>query len=202
MKYCAAEYDYCYRSQQAQEEDLEIRRLFLGLFQEETSWLDLGCGTGFGYSLLKNGAGYLGVDIDKDMIALCRKKFPKAKFIHLGAERVYPDDKKSIMALYSINYFSWKSIIRLAMHNKKGFIVSYSRPYMEGSASVYAGNRGLFARKHFLKSRAIAWILKMNGYHVFPLLGQPYYHVGVKHGRNNGAPESKVLHRQGVLENC
>jgi len=202
MKYCAAEYDHCYRSEQAQEEDLEIRRLFLGLFQEETSWLDLGCGTGFGYSLLKNGAGYLGVDIDKDMIAICRSKYPKASFLHLGAEEVYPGYYQSIMALFSINYFSWKSIIRLAKDTKKGFIISYSRPYLNGSASVYAGKTGIFARKHLFKSRAIPWILKMNGYRVFPLLGQPYYHVEVKHGRNNGAPESPILHRESVLENC
>jgi SAM-dependent methyltransferase len=158
-------------------------------------WVDLGCGTGLGKTLIPGGE-YVGADIDSSMVRACKAKNPGTKFICCDAGNVMsvPGVK---LALFSADDFPYGTMVKLAMQ-EKAFVVIYNKPWLSGSASFWAGKRARYMLRYGVRSILLKIALKMGGYIMFPLLGQPYYIVGVKNGRK----VSKGLRQCGALEVC
>lgn len=66
--------------------------------------LDLGCGTGFMYEILKNSSpkSYVGIDITQDMLDVFRQKYPEANLLMAQAEDIpFEDGTFSFVTNYS-----------------------------------------------------------------------------------------------------
>jgi alkylated DNA repair protein alkB family protein 8 len=60
----------------------EIMKIFINDIKEKEKVLDIGCGNGRLYELLKEKeVEYVGIDNSEKLIEIARKKFPKSKFI-------------------------------------------------------------------------------------------------------------------------
>lgn len=186
-KYIAAKYDKFYSNSQAEKENVEIKRLFNSEFDGGKEWLDVGCGTGFGYTIMPAKSRYIGVDIDSDMIYACNSKH-KGMFVCGSAEQ--QDFNGNILSIFSVNYFSDDSIKRMALQSQSAFVVFYNKPYMNGSASAYCGKELEYRLQHAAKSKTILSALTANKFMVFGLLNEPFYYVGVKNGKS-GRPATR-----------
>lgn len=71
-------YDSLYQSAYSQHENEFVAQIARRLWR--SPGLDVGCGTGLGFELLGQPAGYTGVDISSQMTALARRKHPTAQF--------------------------------------------------------------------------------------------------------------------------
>ena len=180
-KYNAAKYDLFYNNSQAKKENTEIKRLF-NLEFDENEWIDVGCGTGFGYTLMPVKSRYLGVDIDPNMVYACNSKH-KGRFICGDAEN--QSFKGNILSIFSVNYFKVDSIVRLASQSKNAFVVFYNKPYLKGSASVYCNMESEYLLQHEDKSKFIYSVFNSCGFKISKLLNEPFYYVGVKHGNRS-----------------
>jgi len=77
------EYDNLYKDPISYYEDKIVEgvtKKFLNHHSSPSSVLDLGCGTGFGYEIIKP-AEYLGIDFSKEMIKKAKHLHPNARFI-------------------------------------------------------------------------------------------------------------------------
>lgn len=181
LRYCARKYDEFYSIPQARRENREIKRLFRAAFPSEPEWLDVGCGTGFGFTLIQNKKGYLGVDIDPNMIYVCTQKHSQGVFINEPAET--QDFRTNVLSIFSLNYLPISEVVRLARESIKSFVVVYHKPYLVGSASAYRGKKDEYLLLHGNSYWHVRRLLLQNGFKVFSLLNEPYYYVGVKNGR-------------------
>lgn len=197
-RYSASRYDEFYATPQARRENTEIEKLFQSEFDPGLQWLDIGCGTGFGLSIMPLNARYLGVDIDPDMIYACKQKHSKGVFLNETAES--QDLTRNVISIFSLNYLSLQAVRRLAHESARAFAVIYNKPFLKGSASAYQGKASEFFVQHGIKPQLIRYMLESSGFKVFSLLGQSYYHVGVKNGRaaDRAAVQPGVLQDAGV----
>lgn len=181
MNYCADRYDAFYATPQARKENMEIRRTFRSVAFQASSWVDLGCGTGLGASFCPSCRGYVGVDIDKDMVARCRAKFPGRKFV-CGDASYFVDPAHGVLSLFAINYLPWRAILDIALHPGPVFVVGYNRPFLSGSASAYAVHGKAAYRENVgvAKPRLIRALFRVSGFLLWPLCGEPYYYVATK----------------------
>jgi ubiquinone/menaquinone biosynthesis C-methylase UbiE len=81
----ADEYDSFYKSRWSKLENLDVRSRISSLLERsQVDILDLGCGTGLGYEILKSiplkDFSYLGIDISEAMISIASRKNPEASF--------------------------------------------------------------------------------------------------------------------------
>lgn len=71
----------------------EIRFLFSDYIKKGDNVLDLGCGNGRYYNIIKEkGAEYLGVDNSVELIKIAQQKYPEADFMAMDAlKTIFPD---------------------------------------------------------------------------------------------------------------
>jgi len=92
--------------------------------------LDLGCGTGYGTSLLTKKGTVIGLDIDQEAILYAHKHYPKATFITASAVKLPFPDKQvdSVVSFETIEHFSqttkFISEVSRVLHTNGLFILS------------------------------------------------------------------------------
>ena len=92
--------------------------------------LDLGCGTGYGTSLLAKKGTVIGLDVDKEAILYAHKHYPKATFITASALKLPFPDKQADAAVSfeTIEHFSqtakFVSQVSRVLHTNGLFILS------------------------------------------------------------------------------
>lgn len=194
MNYCADEYDSLYVSPQALKENAEIQRAFGFFALQATTWVDLGCGTGLGASFCPSFLNYVGVDIDKEMVARCQEKYPTRRFVQGEAVR-FVDPAHGILSLFAVNYFPWQAILDIAFHPGPVFVVGYSKPFLQGSASVYAHEKELYKREvGAAKPFLIRALFRVSGFNLWALCGEPFYYIATKEAREKCQAKSPTYY--------
>jgi len=92
--------------------------------------LDIGCAQGGMYRILKNkfkNIDYTGVDFNRKMITLAKKKYPQTKFYHLSNVDYLSFFKKKfdVVIIFGILHLNsnWKDIIKAAYKVARNFIL-------------------------------------------------------------------------------
>ncbi|WP_118985367.1 class I SAM-dependent methyltransferase [Photorhabdus sp. CRCIA-P01] len=145
-------YDDLYLDAVSRAEDNIIQKKLLKITKPGDNILDLGCGTGLGYSLL-NGidCNYIGIDISKNMISIAREKFPEVTFHHADIVDLSNFSSGSIDVIISLNgavshVEDYKKTInechRVLKRNGKLFIMLYNKKYFlkrqKNSEKIYS----------------------------------------------------------------
>ena len=92
--------------------------------------LDLGCGTGYGTSLLTKKGTVIGLDIDTEAIFYAHKHYPKATFITASALKLpFPNNQvNAVVSFETIEHFSqtakFISEVSRVLHTNGLFILS------------------------------------------------------------------------------
>ncbi len=83
-----------------------LLKKFSEKLQKGASVIDLGCGAGIPVAkfLIRKGYKVTGIDFSKDMLALAKKKVPKAKFIEMDITKMKfkPDSFDSAISFYAM----------------------------------------------------------------------------------------------------
>jgi len=176
---------------QAKKEN-EILGHILGKFEGKT--LDVGCGTGFGYTLLDTD--YMGIDTDEDRIRFCRNSYPNGKFLTTSAYDYVKNRTKGkikyIIALFSLNYMKpsiVSQLLRKQAENKKFLAIHYNKPHKMGSNSTYLGKKEYFNKKHKSNKRRLLENLDRLGFTTIKFMGEDYYFLSY---RNFKTPEGDL----------
>lgn len=181
MKYCADSYDSNYDNPQAALENAAIKAAFEVVRGDSRGWVDLGCGTGFGREVVGDSVPYYGVDVDAAMVEKCRQRYPGAIFTQSTAESMRFTPGLGIIALFSMNYMSMETQMRIAAHEGPVFAVIYNKPYLPGSASAYAGmSRARYCVEMGVKGLSPYLFLSAGGFKFTRLLGEPFYFIATK----------------------
>jgi SAM-dependent methyltransferase len=169
--YDAHTYDSHYLTKQSKLENQEIQKLLSHLKGEI---LDVGCGTGLGYTLTRPNT-YLGIDKDPEMIKTATKKHGK-HFLNINADEAQFKPVKNIISLFAINYLKIETLQQMINNTHNLEIIHYNKPYEAGSTSQYTQNPKLFHKLHTQKKLdQIMTILQKNNATTTQLLNQPYY---------------------------
>jgi ubiquinone/menaquinone biosynthesis C-methylase UbiE len=106
-------YDSFYQSEWSKFEDSQLLEwLTAACIDHDGCALDLGCGTGLGYQLLRQAAPrlqYQGIDISAEMLSRLREKFPEAQARLMSIDELHsiPNcEYQVVMALNSVLSFS------------------------------------------------------------------------------------------------
>ena len=185
FKYSQLDYDKFYSSEQCQLENKAILEILDGYCARGDTVVDLGAGTGLASALMGCKCHVIQVEADADML----RQNHYLNFVNCDALQYLGNrETKSVdvvTSIFALNYMSLGTITEAARVARKACVfVLYNKPYLDGSASFYAGKKWLYLLKHWLKSRLINARLnrlKLHGFSTwsFPLLGQSYYTVVV-----------------------
>lgn len=130
-KQFAKYYDSIYRWKDYKSESVKLRKLIKKYKSSRgKEMLDVACGTGNHIQYLKKYFHITGIDIDKDMLGIARKKFPDVKFIR-GDMRTFKINKQFdfIVCLFSaIGHLKTysnlaKTVKNFANHLKSGGVM-------------------------------------------------------------------------------
>lgn len=185
FKYSDLDYDNFYENAQCEKENAEIERILKAFIPECSFVLDLGAGTGLVSSMIGSGCHVLQIEKDVGMKA----KNPYPLFVSFDAAEFVKRAKKLgfsydyTVSLFVLNYMKSGTVTNAAEVSRRGcaFVV-YDKPYLEGSASIYAGHKNIFWLKHWLDRILIDREIKKlesKGYIVntWNLLDESYYKV-------------------------
>ncbi len=153
--------------------------------------LDLGCGTGIAYEVIRGvfpETEYVGVDLSEKMILAGRRKYPKAKFMVMDCENLeFPDDYFDVVIARSILHHipdperSLREIKRVLV--KDGLVV-ISEPHRNIFTflprEILKMVTGKFDKEHTnfttskIRSLFIAGGMRLAGIHYFGYLAYPF----------------------------
>jgi ubiquinone/menaquinone biosynthesis C-methylase UbiE len=132
-------YDTTYQDEWSREENEYVANLIKPFCKEANNIIDLGCGTGLGYSICKKinpNIKYLGIDISQKMLDQLLKNYPKVNILQANiAERIDVKSKSKDLAICIFTAFSYSNkpenslteIHRILKPNGKIFISVLSR---------------------------------------------------------------------------
>jgi ubiquinone/menaquinone biosynthesis C-methylase UbiE len=157
-KQFAKYYDIIYQWKDYKSESLTLRKLIKKHKSSEgREMLDVACGTGNHIQYLKKYFNITGVDLDKDMLAIARKKLPDIKFIR-GDMRSFRLNKlfDVIVCLFSaIGHLKTysnleKTIKNFSRHLKPGGVMVVE-PFVDPKAFIDNHLSADFVKKYDLK---------------------------------------------------
>lgn len=145
-------YDSLYTSTWSSFEDRQLQEWITQLCAGKTGQLlDLGCGTGLGYKLLRQAAPHIeyeGVDISGEMLDKMRTNFPKARTRKLSIDdlgNIRPSSYHFVLALNSAMSFAsdtdlaFKNVFRILDHGGVAFLSFLSRYSLRRLLSLRVG---------------------------------------------------------------
>ena len=184
----SGEYDNFYGTEKCVKENEFIIKLLSML---EGSIIDLGCGTGLGFSLLpyRLRGGYVGCDVDKEMLAKAQKNYPlSGAFIERDAFEMMRDDIHccdNVISLWSLNYIN-PEVIDLLYEKMIGVFIAvhYNEPYLEGGNNYMVGHKEEFIEKFKSHNKSLEKFFVDKNDHVLTVsfLGEPYYWLTIMRG--------------------
>lgn len=185
FEYSSLDYDNYYNNSQCQKENDEIAYVLNSEITDGASVVDLGAGTGLVASMIGKRCDVLQVEKDKKMAQ--KNKF-KSSLLCIYDAADYVDfalankiEFDYVTSLFALNYMRRGTLTKAAKLARNGcFFVVYDRPYLDGSASFYAGKKAKFWKLHWRSVISIDVELRMLlqcGYSVrtWNLCEEPYY---------------------------
>ncbi len=176
------EYNQQYSSEVHKRQNEHLKQELLIHLEFDKKIVDLGCGTGLAYFMLKDRIKeYIGVDICSEYIStLSSMNLEKASFVCMdGLKYVKNTEIKhsNVLFLWSIEYIGTEAIDYIDDTNTI-FIVSYNKPYLPGSGSIYEGKEEEFKKLH--DSEKIQSDLRSKGLTLRKFMGEEYYFVATR----------------------
>lgn len=122
--------------------DNKARQLLIKLIENGESVLDVGCGTGFAYELIKRSGkqiSYQGFDYSEKMIEHCHKRYPEASFIVKRVEQLtdYPDNSfDTVYSRHGIeSYKDWAEAVKQMFRVARKQVIIDSRRHLTDKPS-------------------------------------------------------------------
>ena len=176
------EYNQRYSSDVHKRQNECLKQELLDHLDFDKKIIDLGCGTGLAYFMLKDRIKeYIGVDICSDYIStLSSMNLEKASFVCMdGLEYVKNNEIKhsNVLFLWSIEYIGTEAIDYIDDTNTI-VIVSYNKPYLPGSGSIYEGKEKEFKKLH--NPKKVQRDLKSKGLTLRKFMNEDYYFIATR----------------------
>ena len=190
MEYELTKYDEHYQSLDCKFENKCIKEVLETFIPKGRRILDIGCGTGLVYGLLRGRNRIISTDKRVECRRVMRKKFPNDPISVFGMNSTEALDKlfvgQWITCTFALHYLPYKDIYKI-LSNRSVCIV-YNKPYLRRD-SVYYGKKFKFIKDNLLKDIFIRLCLKVLPHKRFALCEAPFYDVIITTGYDNAKKE-------------
>lgn len=186
MEYGLTNYDEHYQSLDCKYENKCIKEILEEFIPRGRRILDIACGTGLVYSLLRNRNRIISTDKSLECRRVMRKKFPQDPISVFNFNSTDALDKlfvgQWITCTFALHYLPFKDIYKI-LSNRSVCIV-YHKPYLRRD-SVYYGKKWKYLKENLLKDIFIRLCLKVLPHKRFALCEAPFYDVIITTGNDD-----------------